>query len=149
MFICIFWGLHVDDVMVHAWGKSLAYCWGIGTWFMHILGAWLRHILGIWSSFFGTLLKKLIDDILWYIVYGMIETYHEWYGIWLRHMFWYMVYTCYGTDIWNIHIGWWWYISYSDRDSDSDRLMWQWQWQVDVVGLWDNDSDRLMRQWQW
>ena len=36
MFICVFLGLHVNDVMV----------------------------------------------------YGMIETYHEWYGIWLRHMVW-------------------------------------------------------------
>ena len=102
--------------------KTLFYCcwsWGRSACI------WLHTPSLIWSYMY--FLGLHFDNVM---VYGMIETYHEWYGIWLRHMvwgaswilgtlfethFWYMyealvgdLYTCL-VQTWHIFLAYGWY----------------------------------------
>jgi hypothetical protein len=74
--------------------------WCYGTWLRYVL-VMLVHVethLGCYGICMKHILWYLVEahhwfysTCFWHMVYGIIDKNHEWYGIWLRYISWYMV----------------------------------------------------------
>jgi hypothetical protein len=142
MSICHFLGLHVGDVIMHAWVMSLVSFWEIGTWLMHILCSWCETYLWYnlwymvdvhgmvqvlvhnWCTSYGTCFSTCLMDMVWYMLWYMVDV----HGM-------LMVLVSKWVDV--VIVGWWWYIGDSDNDSDGDR-------DIDRLDDWLIINDRLM-----
>jgi len=81
------WLMHILEILVHAWYMLEAY---FGTCLLHNLrhifwyivetyhewyGLFLRHIIGTWFWFITWMLWHMLEEYLWYMVYGCYVSY--------------------------------------------------------------------------